>query len=88
MKIQVICIFITLAVQSSRSIPTKNQLPEVHLINDMYKIETLVKKGGCGSVYKGRNLLNQKQVAIKGKDLVKISISFTSNWLRTHTFAH
>ena len=88
MIIQVTCIFIILAVQSSRLIPTKNQLPEVHLINDIYKIETLVKKGGCGSVYKGRDISNQKQVAIKGKDLDKISISFTLNWLRTHTFAH
>ena len=78
MRIQVICIFIILAVQSSRSIPMKNQLQKMYnVINGIFKIETLVKQGGCGSVYKGRDLSNHKQVAIKGKDLDKISISFT-----------
>ena len=91
MKIQVTCIFIILAIHSSRSIPMKNQLSRMYnVINNIFKIETLVKRGGCGSVYKGRDYSdrNQKQVAIKGKDLDKISINFTLNWLRTHTFAH
>ena len=64
MKYQGTYVFVILTLTIN---PLKSADPQLSpdLINGVYKMETFIKKGGCGSVFQGRDLSNQQLVAIK-----------------------